>query len=157
MMTPWQLHTSLWTITLLRREELVAEGVIDDGDDEAWARFIADRFGWIMMHYDKSEQVWRAIWRHVPADYRKEEPAPVDNVVNLARRRTVSSRKILPTTPISTSSLMGLLTLTADGWSKSMTPPEPVFLSARGCRGRMGVGSCALRLSRLPTLSDNQD
>jgi hypothetical protein len=45
MMTPWQLHTSLWTITLLRREELVAEGVIDDGDDEAWARFSADRFG----------------------------------------------------------------------------------------------------------------
>jgi hypothetical protein len=91
MMTPWQLHTSLWTITLLRREELVAEGIIDDGDDEAWARFSADRFGWIMMHVEKSEQVWRAIWRHVPADYRKEEPAPIDNVVNLPRRRTVSS------------------------------------------------------------------
>jgi hypothetical protein len=91
MMTPWQLHSALWTITLLRREELVAEGVIDAREDEAWAKFSADRFGWIMMRPDKSEQVWRAIWRHVPPDYRKEEPAPVDNVVNLARRRTVSS------------------------------------------------------------------
>ena len=41
MMTPWQLHSALWTITLLRREELVAEGVIDARDDEAWAKFSA--------------------------------------------------------------------------------------------------------------------
>ena len=49
MMTPWQLHRSLWTITLAH-DELVAEGVIDDCDDEAWANFSADRFGWIMMN-----------------------------------------------------------------------------------------------------------
>jgi hypothetical protein len=91
MMTPWQLHTSLWTITLLRREELVVEGIIDAGDDEAWAKFSADRFGWIMMRPAKSEQVWRAIWRHVPADYREEEPEPVDNVIPLPRRRASKS------------------------------------------------------------------
>jgi hypothetical protein len=91
MMTPWQLHTSLWTITLLRREELVAEGVINAGDDEAWARFSADRFGGIMMHAAKSEQVWRAIWRHVPPDYRDDEPEPLDNIVNLAQRRAGNS------------------------------------------------------------------
>ena len=83
MMTPWQLHSALWTITLLRREELVAEGVIDARDDEAWAKFSADRFGWIMMRPDKSEQVWRAIWRHVP--------------------RTIARRSRLLSTTLSTS------------------------------------------------------
>jgi hypothetical protein len=87
MMTPWQLHTSLWTITLLRREELVAEGVIDAADDDAWARFSSDRFGWCMMNPGKSEEVWRAVWRHVPADYRDEVPEPVDNVIDLKARR----------------------------------------------------------------------
>ena len=60
-------------------------------DDEAWAKFSADRFGWMHERPAKSEQVWRAIWRHVPADYREEEPEPIDNVVTLPKRRAGNS------------------------------------------------------------------
>ena len=90
MMTPWQLHTALWTITLLRREEVEAEGMIARGDDAAWDKFTADRFGWCMRHGDKSEEVWRAIWRHVPADYRDEPPEPANNIIDLKVRRAGS-------------------------------------------------------------------
>jgi hypothetical protein len=49
-MTGIQFHEALWTLMLLRREELVAEDIIEAGDDAMWAKFAADRVGWAMMN-----------------------------------------------------------------------------------------------------------
>ena len=103
MMTPWQLHTALWTITLLRREEVEAEGMIARGDDAAWDKFTCRPLRLVHDAGDKSEEVWRAVWRHVPADYRDEPPEPANNIIDLkcdgrvheARGRQTSPRLLL--------------------------------------------------------------
>lgn len=77
---------------LLRREELEAEDVIAAGDNEAWTKFTADRFGWIMMNPEKCDEVWRAIWRHVPPKYEEAAPDPPDNVVDLLLERHMRRR-----------------------------------------------------------------
>jgi hypothetical protein len=78
-------HEALWTLTLLRREELIAEGVIDRDDDTMWAKFDADRFGWTMMNSAKADGIWRAIWRHVPEGYSAQTETA--DIIDLARRR----------------------------------------------------------------------
>jgi hypothetical protein len=86
-MTGIQFHEALWTLSLLRREELVAEGVIDAGDDGMWAKFTADRVGWAMMNPAQAEKLWRAIWRHDP---RERELG--STVVDFLQRRAVKGR-----------------------------------------------------------------
>ena len=83
MMTAWQLNTALWTIALLRREEVEAGGMTPLGDDAAWESFDSDRFGWCMRNFDKMNEVWRAVRRYVPADYPAAPPEPAANVIEI--------------------------------------------------------------------------
>ena len=64
-MSSWQFYSALWTLTLLRRDELIAWGLIDDSED-AWEKYRADPFGWAMMNPGKSDRLWRAICQHDP-------------------------------------------------------------------------------------------
>ena len=84
-----QFHEALWTLMLLRREELVAEGVMEARDDAMWAKFSADRVGWAMMNPAQAEKLWRAIWRHDPRAY---EPRGEATVVDLTQRRVARAR-----------------------------------------------------------------
>jgi hypothetical protein len=86
-MTAYQFHEALWT--LLRREELVAEGIMDAGDDAMWAKFTADRVGWAKMNPSQAEKLWRAIWRH---DLRAKEIRGASTVVDLMQRRAAQAR-----------------------------------------------------------------
>ena len=88
-MTGIQFHEALWTLMLLRREELVAEGVMDAGDDAMWAKFAADRVGWAMMNPAQADKLWQAIWRHDP---RAKELRGESTVVDLTQRRAAKAR-----------------------------------------------------------------
>ena len=81
-----QFHEALWTLMLLRREELVAEGVMEARDDAMWAKFSADRVGWAMMNPAQAEKLWRAIWRHDPRARLKDESSVVDLMQRRAAR-----------------------------------------------------------------------
>jgi hypothetical protein len=85
-MTGIQFHEALWTLSLLRREELVAEGVMDAGDDAMWAKFAADRVGWAMMNPAQAEKLWWAIWRHDPRARLRDESSVVDLMQRRAAR-----------------------------------------------------------------------
>jgi hypothetical protein len=85
-MTGIQFHEALWTLSLLRREELVAEGVMEARDDAMWAKFSADRVGWAMMNPAQAEKLWRAIWRHDPRARLKDESSVVDLMQRRAAR-----------------------------------------------------------------------
>ena len=83
MMTASLFHEALWTLALLRRDELVAEGILAADDEAMWEKFNADRFGWAMMNPAQSERLWRAIWRHDPRTAEQR-----NNVVDLPQRRS---------------------------------------------------------------------
>ena len=85
-MTGIQFHEALWTLSLLRREELVAEEIIEAGDDAMWSKFAADRVGWAMMNPAQAEKLWRAIWRHDPRARLKDESSVVDLMQRRAAR-----------------------------------------------------------------------
>ena len=85
-MTGIQFHEALWTLSLLRREELVAEDIIEAGDDAMWAKFAADRVGWAMMNPAQAEKLWRAIWRHDPRARLRDESSVVDLMQRRAAR-----------------------------------------------------------------------
>ena len=87
-MTGIQFHEALWTLMLLRREELVAEGVMEARDDAMWAKS-ADRVGWAMMNPAQADKLWQAIWRHDPRAY---EPRGESTVVDLTQRRAAKAR-----------------------------------------------------------------
>jgi hypothetical protein len=88
-MTGIQFHEALWTLSLLRREELVAEDIIEAGDDAMWAKFAADRVGWAMMNPAQADKLWQAIWRHDP---RAKELRGEATVVDLTQRRAAKAR-----------------------------------------------------------------
>jgi len=85
-MTGIQFHEALWTLSLLRREELVAENIMEPDDDSMWAKFAADRVGWAMMNPAQAEKLWRAIWRHDPRARLKDESSVVDLMQRRAAR-----------------------------------------------------------------------
>ena len=88
-MTGIQFHEALWTLMLLKREELVAGGVMEAGDDAMWAKFTADRVGWAMMNPAQADKLWRAIWRHDP---RAQELRGQSTVVDLMQRRAARGK-----------------------------------------------------------------
>jgi len=85
-MTGIQFHEALWTLSLLRREELVAENIMEPDDDSMWAKFAADRVGWAMMNPAQAEKLWRAIWRHDPRARLKDESSDVHLMQRRAAR-----------------------------------------------------------------------
>ena len=85
-MTGIQFHEALWTLMLLKREELVAENIMEAGDDAMWAKFAADRVGWAMMNPAQADKLWRAIWRHDPRARLKDESSVVDLMQRRAAR-----------------------------------------------------------------------
>jgi hypothetical protein len=85
-MTGIQFHEALWTLMLLRREELVAENIMEAGDDAMWAKFASDRVGWAMMNPAQAEKLWRAIWRHDPRARLQDESSVVDLMQRRAAR-----------------------------------------------------------------------
>jgi hypothetical protein len=88
-MTGIQFHEALWTLSLLRREELVAENIMEPDDDSMWAKFAADRVGWAMMNPAQADKLWQAIWRHDP---RAKELRGEATVVDLTQRRAAKAR-----------------------------------------------------------------
>jgi hypothetical protein len=88
-MTGIQFHEALWTLMLLRREELVAENIMEAGDDAMWAKFASDRVGWAMMNPAQADKLWQAIWRHDP---RAKELRGEATVVDLTQRRAAKAR-----------------------------------------------------------------